>query len=71
MNLYLLDSLPPRGDYVCGEPGAESAVGNGQLRLLWSVGPADDAVFSFAVGRLRFNWTKLLATAFGIYFMVW
>lgn len=56
---------------MCGEPGAESAVGNGQLRLLWSMGPADDAVFSFAVGRLQFSWTKLLATAFGIYFMVW
>ena len=36
MNLYLLDSLPPGGDYVCGEPGAKSAVGNEQLRLLWS-----------------------------------
>jgi len=42
-----------------------------KLRLLWSVGPADDAVFSFAVGRLQFSWTKLLVTAFGIYFMVW
>ena len=31
MNLYLLDSLPPGGVCVCGEPGAESAVGNGQL----------------------------------------
>ena len=56
---------------MCGEPGAESAVGNGQLRLLWSVGPADDAVFSFAVVRLQVSWTKLLVTAFGIYFMVW
>ena len=32
---------------MCGEPGAENAVGNEQLRLLWSVGPADDAVFFF------------------------
>ena len=33
MKLYLLDSLPPGGVCVCGEPEAESAVGNGQLRL--------------------------------------
>lgn len=32
---------------MCGEPGAKSAVGNEQLRLRWSEGPADDAVFFF------------------------
>ena len=70
MNLYLLDSLPPGGDYVCGEPGAKSAVGNEQLRLLWSEDRQMMLFFSFAVAWLQFYWTKLLESAFGIFFMV-
>ena len=52
---------------MCGEPGAKSAVGNEQLRLLWSEDRQMMLFFSFAVAWLQFYWTKLLESAFGIF----